>query len=452
MRATRFLSNRSRSAKPCFSQGKKARFVPRVFYGWWIVAVSALGLFLGAASIVVYSFSVFLAPLAHEFHSSRGAISFAFTLFGLAGALGALIMGRLIDRFGARKVVIVSTALFALALLSNELFSEKLWELYALFVLLGILGPGTGALSYSNLVSHWFDRHRGLALGLMMLGVGTGATLMPSIAQRVISAFGWRVTYVLFGLTMLLIAVPLPALLLKDRPQNMGLLPDGDSMPRSLVTESMRDQGLSWSKARADATFWSMASAFCLVMAGLQGTLVHLPAMLVDRGSSAQIGALAASCIGAALLVGRVGTGYLLDRFFAPYVAALLFGQAALGILLLVVHGPNWLPFIAAVSVGLGVGAEADLMAYMISRYFGLRSFSEIYSYAWAAFVISVAIGPYLMGLGFDKTGSYRLPLLAFVLAASAAAVLMARIGPYRFGPQRPAPAALEVQAEIVNP
>lgn len=119
--------------------------MPRVFYGWWIVAVSALGLFLGAASIVVYSFSVFLAPLAHEFHSSRGAISFAFTLFGLAGALGALIMGRLIDRFGARKVVIVSTALFALALLSNELFSEKLWELYALFVLLGILGPGTGA-------------------------------------------------------------------------------------------------------------------------------------------------------------------------------------------------------------------------------------------------------------------------------------------------------------------
>jgi MFS family permease len=245
--------------------------------------------------------------------------------------------------------------------------------------------------------------------------------------------------------------VPLPILLLKDRPQSMGLLPDGDLLPRNLVTESIRDQGMSWSNARGDAAFWSMTSAFCLVMAGLQGSLVHMPAMLVDRGSTAEIGALAASCIGAALLAGRVGTGYLLDRFFAPYVAAFLFGQGALGMLLLALHGPNWLAFISATSVGLAVGAEADLMAYMISRYFGLRSFAEIYSYSWAAFVISIAIGPYLMGLGFDKTGSYRVPLLAFVLAAAAAAILMARIGPYRFGPQRAASAALEAQAEIVN-
>src|SRR5690348_12318510 len=125
----------------------------RVFYGWWIVAVSALGLFLGAASIIVYSFSVFLAPLAREFHSSRAAISFAFTLFALAGAPGALIMGRLIDRFGARKVVIVSTALFALALLSNELFSEKMWSFTLFLVLLAFLGRGLGGLSTSNSVS-----------------------------------------------------------------------------------------------------------------------------------------------------------------------------------------------------------------------------------------------------------------------------------------------------------
>ena len=424
----------------------------RVFYGWWIVAVAALGLFLGAAPIVVYSFSVFLAPLAREFHSNRAAISFAFTLFGLSGALGALFLGRLVDRFGARKIAIPSLAIFAVALLLNGLFFGKIRHLYAFYFVLGLVGMGTSPLAYSDVISHWFDRFRGLALGLMMFGVGIAAIVMPPLLQRLIARFGWRDAYRFYGIAVLLIAVPLLTLFLKERPESMGLLSDGGTTPRLVVQENQSDQGVPWREARFDAAFWSMIAAFCLVMAGLQGCMVHLPSMLLDRGSTAQTGALAASCIGAALLAGRVGTGYFLDRFFAPYVAAFLFGQAALGMLLLALHGPAWLPFVSAVSVGLGIGAEADVMAYLVSRYFGLRSFAEIYSYVWVGFAISVAIGPYLMGLGFDKTGSYRVPLFAFTFSALAAAILIGRLGPYRFEPQRRAPAVLEAQVEAPNP
>lgn len=426
--------------------------MPRIFYGWWVVAVAALGLFFGAAPIIVYSFGVFIAPLTHEFHASRAAISFAFTLFGLAGAPGALAVGRLIDRFGARRIAITSMVVFAVMLLSNGFFSGKIWHLYVLYFILGLAGIGSSPLAFSDVISHWFDRFRGLALGLMMFGMGIAAVIMPTLLEHMIAAFGWRNAYRFYAVAVLLIGVPLLVFFLKERPESMGLLPDGDTTARAIVRTSRKDQGLPWSAARRDRAFWYMIFAFFLLMVGLQGCVVHLPSLLHDRGSTAQIGALAASCIGAALFVGRVCTGYFLDRLFAPYVAAFLFGQAALGMLLLAIHGPNWLPFVSAVSVGLGIGAEADVMAYMASRYFGLRCFAEIYSYLWFGFVISVAIGPYLMGLGFDKTGSYRVPLLAFVLAASAATMLIARLGPYRFGPQRSASASLEAQPEAMNP
>lgn len=429
---------------PASLSEKTARFMPRVFYGWWIVAVAALGLFFGAAPIIVFSFSVFLAPLTREFHANRAAVSFAFTLFGLAGAPGALAVGRLVNCLGARRIAITSLFVFAVILLSNGFFSGKIWHLYVLYCVLGLAGIGSSPLVFSNVICNWFDKLRGLALGLMMFGIGIAAIIMPSLLQRIITAFGWRDAYRFYGVAVLLIAVPLLTVFLKERPESVGVLPDGDASPRAMVPRKNLDQGLAWPEVRSGRTFWLMISAFCLITAALQGCVVHLPSMLRDRGSTAQVGALAASCIGAALFISRVFAGFLLDRLFAPYVAALLFGQAALGMLLLTVHGPGWVPFVSAVSVGLGIGAESDIMAYVASRYFGLRCFAEIYSYLWIGFVISVAVGPYLMGVGFDKSGSYRVPVLAFVAAAFAAAILIASLGPYRFGPQASAPTVFD--------
>lgn len=175
-----------------------------------------------------------------------------------------------------------------------------------------------------------------------------------------------------------------------------------------------------------------MVCAFFLVSISVQGCLVHTTAMLIDRGIAAQTAALGSSLVGAAVLLGRVGTGYLLDHLFAPRVAAVFFGGAALGIGLLWL-GTTPVAFAGAFLVGLGLGAEVDLIAYLISRYFGLRAFGKVYSSAFAAFALAGALGPLIMGASFDQTGSYRGALATFLVATLVAAVLMTRLGPYRY-------------------
>ena len=168
---------------------------PRVFFGWWVVATAALGLCLGAAPIIVYAFGVFFKPLSEEYHAGRGAISLAFTLQNLAAALSAPLTGRLVDRFGARRVILPGTAIFGIILLSSKLIGGELWHFYLFLAVLGIIHGCTSPVSYSVVVSHWFNRRRGLGLGLMMLGIGVGAIGMPSAAQRLITMFGWRAAY-----------------------------------------------------------------------------------------------------------------------------------------------------------------------------------------------------------------------------------------------------------------
>jgi MFS family permease len=156
--------------------------------------------------------------------------------------------------------------------------------------------------------------------------------------------------------------------------------------------------------------------------------------MLSDRGISTEKAALASSALGIAFLFGRVISGYLLDRFFGPYVAVSFFVGAAFGLALLWIGAGGGAAFLGASLVGLGVGAEGDLMAYLTSRYFGLRFFGEIFGYIFAIFTLAGALGPLLMAIGFDRAGSYRVPLLFFLFASLVAIVLMLRMGPYRYG------------------
>jgi MFS family permease len=408
---------------------------PKFFYGWWIVVVAAIGLGLGYAPIIVYSFSVFIKPLTQDLHSSRASISLAFTLANLMTSISSPLVGRLADRFGARRVILIATAIFALLLISAPLLSSKLWSLYLFYGLLGFVGSAPAPIPYVKVISRWFDRHRGLALGLTMLGIGTGAILMPFFAQRLIARLGWRSTYMVIGMLVLVVSVPIVAFFLKESPEESGLLPDGASVPRNIEQEQNSEEGLSWWEARRSATFWLMVSALFLVGASVHGCVLHLAPLLSDRGLSPQRVALAVTVLGTALMIGRVASGYLLDRVFAPRVAMWIFGAAAFGIALLQTAAGTRLVFLAVFLIGLGIGAEVDIIAYLTSRYFGLRAFGEIYGYAFASYTVAGALGPWLMGLGFDHSGSYGSVLVGFFLATSLAVVLMTRLGPYRFRP-----------------
>jgi MFS family permease len=418
------------------AQRLNVRYRHVFFYGWWIVAASAVGLFWGPP-VTVYSFGVFLKPLMQEFRAGRAAVSLGYTLHLIAGAVCAPLLGWLVDRYGSCRVILPATAMFGSILLLNKTFSANIWQFYLFYVAMGLLLNGVGPIPYGYLISHWFDRRRGLALGLMMIGMGSGAMVMPLFAQQLIARFGWRTAYAVLGGGVLLIAIPVLAAFLRGKPQDLGLLPDGAPPKNSVAGTQAIVEGLSAQDAWRSGTFWLMVCAFFLVSASVQGCLVHTTAMLSDRGIPAQTAALGSALVGAAVLLGRVGTGYLLDRLFAPHVAAVFFGGAALGMGLLW-RGTTPVAFAGGFLVGLGLGAEVDLIAYLISRYFGLRAFGRVYSSAFAAFALAGALGPLIMGASFDRTGSYRVALLVFLAATLVAAVLMTRLGAYRYRAGQP--------------
>jgi MFS family permease len=401
-------------------------------YGWWIVFVAAVGLSMGYGPVVTFTFGVFLRMLNQEFGWSRGDISQAFSISLFVMSLVFPLVGRLVDRFGARKVIIPSIIFFGLGLMSLSLLSGNIWQFYAVYILLGVVGGGTAPVPYSNVLSHWFDKHRGLALGLAMVGLGLSAFVMPSLAQMLLVSYGWRQAYVLFGLMVMIVTIPVIGLFLKETPEMVGLRPDGATAAINRPQASTQKVGLSAYEARRTQTFWLLVGAFFLMSASVHGCLIHLVSLLTDRGISPQLAAAATSVFGAALMFGRVGAGYLLDRFFASSVALFFFCGAALGFLLFWSGATGTVAFIAAFLVGLGMGAEGDIIAYLISRYFGLRAFGEIYGYAFGAFTLGGVFGPLLMGRGFDATGSYSLGLGVFVIATLIAAGLMTRLGPYR--------------------
>ena len=192
---------------------------PKVFYGWWVALTAALGLFLNTATIIVFPFGFFAKAMGQEFHSGRAKISLAFTIHNLTAALCVPLAGRFVDRYGPRRVLLPFTAVLGLILVSSGILSQAIWQLYLFYFALGVVSGGAGAMPYTDVVSHWFDRHRGLALSVMMLGMGLGAIVIPSVAQRLIATLGWRLSYTVFGLAILLIPLPGVAAFLKERPE-----------------------------------------------------------------------------------------------------------------------------------------------------------------------------------------------------------------------------------------
>jgi MFS family permease len=407
---------------------------PRVFYGWWIVLVSAVGVFFGP-SVTVYSFAVFFPALVQEFHATRAAISFGFTLHNIVGALWLPVVGNLIDRFGARRILLSMTSVFAIVLLSAPWLVHTIWSFYIFYAVLGWMLPGP--MGFGVVVAHWFDRRRGLSLGLLALSVGIGAFVVPLLSRWLIARFGWHAAYAIFGGANLLIALPVVFAFLRNNPAELGLLPDGGTSARDISVAAQETTGLSWAEVRHSSAFWVMISAFVLASASLHAGILHLPALLMDRGFTAQRAAFGSSVVGVAVIVARIGCGWLMDHLFAPRVGMLFYACSAAGLFLLWMAPAGSSVFLAAFFLGLGIGAEVDMMAYLASRYFGLRSFATVYGYAFGAFMIAGALGSLMMGALFDHFHSYSAGLGAAAIATTLAVALLPLLGPYRFGPAK---------------
>lgn len=396
-----------------------------------MVAAAIVGQAFSIGTLLVYTFGVFEKPLAEHFKTNRGSIALAVSLLDLMVTISAPGAGRLVDRYGARSVIVTSMAAFAACLVGLSYVQSPLWHLYALYMLAGLVGVSSSPVTYSRVVANWFDRQRGLALGLASTGIGLGAFIAPSLAQFFIDERGWRQAYLGLAGCVLLLSAPIVAIFLRGRPEEAGLLPDGETRLRFGEPDTAPVAGMTLSEALRTRTLWLLCGIFFLVAACGNGALAHVAPLLTDRGVSGRSAAFVASLFGVASICGRVGGGYLADRFFAPRVAAVLFGGAAAGIAILWSGATGIAASVAALLLGLGIGAESDLMPFLISRYFGMRSMAELYGCAFGSYTLGNAAGRYLIAAGFDATGSYSMPLAVAMAVLGIAVLATFKLGKY---------------------
>jgi len=385
--------------------------------------------------VVFFTFGLFLGPVTSEFGWDRATFASSLLVGHTLAALAYPFMGRWIDRYGIRRVTLTFIPLFALSTAAISLTPASPAAFIGLAGLCGLISTGQAPPAYAKAVSAWFDERRGLALGIAMAGIGIGATLVPQFARLAIGAYGWRAAYVALGVLTFAVAFPSVALFIRE-PERQG----SDPLTRrdsGGLTPPAQLPGITLGESVRSSSFWLMALAVFLVVTTINGIVAHLVPLLTDRGIDVRQATATLSLVGLSTIAGRLVAGYLLDRFFAPYVAAGLFLLPLVAVGLLTAGAGGVAPTFAAVSLGFGLGAEVDVIGFLASRYFGLRAFGQIYGCLFAIFTLGTGLGPVLMAVSFDVTQSYNVTLTAFGVALACASVLVSRLGPYRFPARR---------------
>jgi MFS family permease len=290
---------------------------------------------------------------------------------------------------------------------------------YVAWLGLSLIGGGTTPVVWTRTVNIWFDRGRGLALGIALAGSGLAGVFAPVIVSRIIAEHGWQAGYLAVGGFILLVSVPLIALLLEERPKSVSTAtPENAAAASAAAVEAAPLPGFVLAEALRQVAFWKIAIGFFLVSGVIAALIINLIPLLVDRGLAQQSAASIAGVMGIAVLVGRVAIGFLLDRFAAPAVARLLLGICAVGCFALTIPDASmWLVTISVLSLGLAAAAEVDLVAYLTSRFFGMRSYGEIYGWQLTSFYLGAALGPLAAGMAYDHYQSY-VPTLYFACGA----------------------------------
>lgn len=385
------------------------------YYGWRVVLAACLGVMGGFGSLFVYTFSVFVKPLGAAFGWNRESVSLGFAIAAITLGLFSPLLGRLLDRFGPRHIILPCMTIFGCGVASLALLGPKIWQFYATCLVIGLVGNGAAHLAYGRSISTWFERRLGTALAFVMVGAGLGAMILPVVAQSIVTHFSWRAAYASLGACALLLGLPLSWRYIMDK---------GPSQKQERAP--VEHAGMTWQQGTRTVAFWIIVAVLFVSSVSMNGAITHLSALLTDRGISPADAALCASLLGGISVLGRIVTGWLLDRFFGAYVALAVNLLTAAGVALLARADNFAAGAFAAALLGIGAGGEAAITPYLLTRYFGLRAFSTLYGLTWTFYAAAGATGPVILGRAFDATGSYSslLITLAIALVIAAAANL----------------------------
>ena len=399
---------------------------------WWIVFASLVGNIVGPGPAVIFTVNVFMVPVTTSLGWSRGMFSAGLLASAVAAPIMTATYGNLLDRYGIRPVALPTCLLYALALCSFALLSPNAyWALFIMIACAAGFGACLGPIVYSKSIAAWFDKERGLALGIACCGVGLGTLLLPELATYVIASVGWRAAYIAVGLTTFILAFSMIAIFVREPP---GYVERMHAVRAATAGRETKTFGITTAEALKTKQFWLLAAIFLLEGTACNGILSgNFVPLLHDRGYSPQAAAALLGVSGLAAMAMRVVVGLGLDLIHGPIFSAIVMLLPAAGVGLLLTHAGAPVPFFVALCLGLAIGAEIDMLGFFVSRYFGRRSFGTLYGLVFAAFTIGVGIGPAILGFGYDHFGSYDPILDLFLVLLLFSAALFLPLGTYRY-------------------
>jgi len=406
-------------------------------YGWPIVGSSAMGIGLGMSPLPFYTIGVFIAPFMTEFGWSVGQILGALGFFSFAALFTSPLIGYATDRLGVRKMVIISIITFSLSFMAFSLNNGSKTLYIFLWIALALFGSGTLPITWTKVINRWFIKKRGLALGLSLLGTGLFGVLAKNLAFYLIENHGWRVAYIGLALLPLLISLPLAIMFFRDI--NDPKVADKvnklkEELPYYKESKSVMLVGSTIREALSDYKFWLLALSFIPISFAIGGPIPNLEKILDVKGFGAADAVKIASVVGVAVIFGRLIGGYLIDKLWAPGVSFVLFLIPVISCYIFRMPELSYGMAILAIAVlGFAAGVEFDVMAFLVSKYFGLKNYSAIYGTLYGFFAIGAGFGPGLFGSSYTSTGSYDVifgyAAIAFVLGA----IPLLFMGKYRY-------------------
>ena len=395
--------------------------------GWRVLVASSIGVGCGI-NLNQYVGSLFVKELQGEFNWTRGQIAQAQGALLISLILSPFI-GRLIDVFGVRWTTLISTVLLACVYMGFIGLSGDIIWYYALFAAQIVLGSGTGPIAYTRAVNTWFEKSRGLALGLTLMGVSVMGIAAPPVLTAIITSYGWRAGYI--GLAILLIGFAMPVVYFwlyerADQMRRSGFMEDAATAAQAAKT------GFTMAGALRRPQFYILFFCILIMTIGLVGVISQLFPILTDKGLSKPTAALLISALAGSVVAGRLVVGLLFDRFWAPLPAAIALALPAIGAWLLTGPTPDLFILVPAVMlIGFAQGAEVDVAAYFIARYFGMRAYASVYALIGIGFSAGTAIGAISAGQLFDRYGNYETMLLCAAGSFVCAGAIILGMGKY---------------------
>jgi MFS family permease len=367
--------------------------------GWPILIGAFIGVAIGHAALPFYTAGVFVSSLETEFGWTRSQLSLAGFMGTLTTVTCAPFVGLLIDRWGVRVPVAIGLAAVACKFAALSMLQGSL-VVYFMIVILGAgIGLASTPLSFTRAINEQFDAARGMALGATLAGTGLTAAIGPSLTAAVVESYGWRAGFRALALVVV-IGAPIVLLLLGRR----------SGQANKAATASLPSGALTLREAIKQPLFCLLLAAFVALSIGVSGYVMHLIPMLTDGGMDITKAAAIQGSLGIAVIVGRVAVGVLVDRFFAPRVAACAIAVTAIGMVALAVIGPT-VAAPAAFAIGFALGAEVDLIGYLTARYFGMTSYGRLYGLLYGSFVLGAGVSPLIIAWMQGLTGNYDLAL-----------------------------------------